>query len=82
MPAHIPADDARQLFAENRDHTWSGLLKIVEGHRGKADGIEDEIVLMLIPVIKRLDASGAHYPFDPDDFQRVIDRALAEEYAA
>ena len=82
MAAHLPIDDARQLYTENKARTWSGLLHIVEQHRGRADGIENEIILMLIPVIKHLAQSEAHYPFDVDDFRRVINQALAQEYAA
>jgi hypothetical protein len=82
VPAHLPVDDARQLFNENTQRTWSGLLKVVEGHLNKADGIENEIVLMLIPVIKQLDKSGHYYPFDLDDFVRVINGAMAQQYAA
>lgn len=82
MPAHVPVDDARQLFQENTERTWTGLLRVLEAHENKADGIENEIVLMLIPVVKRLVQSGAPYPFDLDDFLRVINQAMAQQYAA
>lgn len=82
MPVHLPVDDARQLFEENTQRTWSGLLKVVEGHLNKANGIENEIVLMLIPVIRQLEKSGQYYPYDVDDFLRVVNAALSGQYAA
>jgi hypothetical protein len=82
MTAHLPVDDARQLYTENTARTWSGLLRVVEEHRDRADGIENELILMLVPVIKHLAQSGVHYPFDVDDFLRVINQAMAQDYAA
>ncbi len=76
--AHIPADDVRQLFNENKQKSWSSFLSILRQHKGKAEGIEDSIVDSLIMISHRLDQSGQPYPSSVDDMQRVLDSELTK----
>lgn len=82
MPAHVPMDDARQLWSENKQPNWSSLLLIVEAHRDKTEGIANNVVLMLIPVIKKLEQSGTPYPNTFEDFLNLLNRGMMKEFAA
>jgi len=81
MPAHIPEDDARQLFQENQDHSWKGLLTVLEHSLSTTHGIANNIILMLMPVVRKFEQSGKPYPNTFDEFTRVIDQEMAKEYA-
>lgn len=81
MPAHIPLDDARELFSETSDHSWKGLMSTVEKHLNTTQGIANNVILMLVPVIKKFESSNTPYPSTFDEFVRVIDQQMATEYA-
>jgi len=82
MPAHVPDHDIRQLWRENSDHTWSGLVKVVESHQNQARGIENSTVEMLIPVVRQLEHSGTSYPSSEQEFGNVLNREMAKRFAA
>ncbi|HEX5414241.1 MAG TPA: hypothetical protein VFZ25_01155 [Chloroflexota bacterium] len=82
MPAHVPEGDIRQLWKENTDRSWSGLLKVVESHRNKTGGIENTVVEMLIPVCRQLEHSGTPYPNTEQEFAKVLNGAMAKKFAA
>lgn len=82
MPAHVPIDDARQLWQENQQPTWANLLQVVEGHRNKTQGIANNVVLMLLPVIKRLEQSNTPYPSRFEDFVNVLNSGMLKEFSA
>lgn len=75
---HIPQDDVRQLFDENKQHSWSSLHKILQQHKGKAEGIEDSVIDSLMIVTRRLDSSGEAYPGSSDQLQRVLENELSK----
>jgi len=82
MSAHVPENDIRQLWRETSDHTWSGLMRVVESHRNQARGIENETVEMLIPVVRQLEHSGTSYPSSEQEFGNVLNSAMAKRFTA
>ncbi len=79
--AHIPQDDVRQLFQENQQQSWPALHKILQQHKGKAEGIEDSVIDSLLIVTKRLEQSGQPYPGSSDQLQRVLENELSKVIA-
>ncbi len=75
---HIPSDDIKQLYNENKDKSWSGLLSILRQHKGKAEGIEDSVISTLMMIVQRLDQAKQPYPSSSDDMQRILDSELAK----
>jgi len=74
--AHIPSDDIQVLFQENTQHSWSGLRQVLKQRQGKAEGIEDSIVNMLLIISQNLERSNQPYPGSVDQMQRVLDNEL------
>ncbi len=74
--AHIPSDDVQVLFQENVQHSWSGLRQILKQRQGKAEGIEDSIVNMLLIITQNLERSNQPYPGSVDQMQRILDNEL------
>jgi len=74
--AHIPSDDVQVLFQENTQHSWSGLRQILKQRQGKAEGIEDSIVNMLLIITQNLERSNQPYPGSVDQMQRILDNEL------
>jgi hypothetical protein len=79
--AHIPMDDVRQLYQENKEGTWSGLLSLLRQHKGKAEGIEDSIIDTLMIVTQRLAQAHEVYPHSPEQMQRVLENELSKATA-
>ncbi len=79
--SHVPSDDVKQLFIENKDKNWSGLHKVLQQHKGKAEGIEDSVVSSVIMITRQLEASNRPYPFSAEQLQRVLDEELARQTA-
>lgn len=44
--AHVPMDDITEMW-NNAPHDWKGLHGWLEGHKGKAQGISDNLVDMM-----------------------------------
>lgn len=76
--AHIPTDDVRQLFQENKEKSWSGLHKVLQQHRGKAEGIEDAVVTSLIMLTRRMMETNQPYPLSSEEMQRMLDSELTK----
>ena len=74
--AHIPSDDVQVLVQENTQHSWSGLRQILKQRQGKAEGIEDSIVNMLLIITQNLERSNQPYPGSVDQMQRILDNEL------
>lgn len=75
--AHVPIDDAKKLFSETNPKTWSQLHKVLEGHKGKVDGIEDKLVDLMIPMTEYYEHAGESFPTTPDKLQELMNHRLA-----
>jgi len=75
--AHIPFDDVRQLFNENKSKSWSGFRQVLQQHMGKTDDIEDSIITSLILITQQLEQSKEPYPSSPEQMQRILDNVLS-----
>lgn len=61
----IPMNDILPLWNETKDHKWSAFHKTLEQHRGKTEGIGNDLVLLMLVLAKQEEKSGAKYPDSP-----------------
>lgn len=78
--AHIPMDDVQTLWNEIQDKSWSGLHQVLEQHRGKTNGISDNLIQMMIPETEELEKRGEPFPDSPEKLSEVLNENL-EKYA-
>lgn len=76
--AHIPFDDVKQLFEENKQRSWSSLRSILRQHKGKAEGIEDSVIDSLLMITQRLEQSNQPYPVSSEQMQRILEDELSK----
>lgn len=68
--AHIPMGDIQELWNQTSQHSWSGLRKTLEEHKGKAQGISNNLVLQMLEFTKQNEKSGKSFP---DSAQKLYD---------
>lgn len=71
--AHIPMQDVKELYNES-NHSWDGLEKTVESHKGKKDGIGDYLIIDLAHALK--DMHGQSYPDSADKLYEILNQKL------
>ncbi len=76
--AHLPMDDAKALFGDNKQKSWSGLSQVLQQRRGKAEGISDTLIVMMMPIVQRLDQSKRPYPDSIQELQKILNDELAK----
>lgn len=60
--AHIPSGDITELWNDTHDHTWKALHKTLEAHKGKAEGIDNALVLDMLQIVDRFEREGKPFP--------------------
>lgn len=75
--AHIPMDDVDELWSQLREHTWSGLQQILESHKGKIDGIDDELVDVMLQMTQDLQRAHRPFPHTERDLYELLNQQLA-----
>jgi len=75
--AHVPADDARQLFHDTNPKTWSQLHKVLESRQGKSEGIDNALIELMIPITDYFEHSGEQFPSSPEKLQEMMNHRLA-----
>jgi len=76
--AHIPMDDTDILWQETADKSWGGLEKTLQTHKGKTNGISDELVGMMIDEAKKMESSGTPFPDSPKKLNEVLNQNLPQ----
>ena len=79
--AHLPIDDARALFNDNKQKTWSGLYQVLQQRKGKAEGISDALIDLMFPISQRFAQENRPYPNSPEELQRMINEEFARVHA-
>jgi hypothetical protein len=74
--AHLPMDDARILFNDDREKTWSGFSQVLKQHKGKTDGISDNLIQMMMPISQRMEQSKRSFPGSAQELQSMINKEL------
>ena len=74
--AHIPADDVQELWRQTNPKTWSEFFKVVHAHRGKAEGISDNLITMMESMRPHLEHTS--FPSTPEQLEQVLNRQLSE----
>ncbi|CCF85593.1 hypothetical protein [Nitrolancea hollandica] len=77
--ANIPMDDILPLWNETKQHKWSAFQKTLEQHRGKAEGIEDYLVDLMLVLTRREEQSNSPFPNSPQQLYEVLNRRLEQE---
>ncbi len=75
--AHVPRDDAEQLFRETNPKTWDQLQRVLQQHKGKAEGIRDNLIDLLIPMCQDFARSGKPFPNSDQELESALNQALA-----
>lgn len=75
--AHVPIDDAKELFKDTNPKTWSQFHKVLDSHKGKVDGISDNLIDLMIPISEHYDHTGEPFPTSPDKLQELMNHRLA-----
>ncbi len=76
--AHLPIDDAEMLFNDNKEHNWSGLFNVLQKRKGKAEGISDNLIVLMMPISQRFQQSGEPYPNSAEGLQEILNDELAK----
>jgi len=74
--AHVPIDDARNLFDWTTPKTWSEFLRVLQQQRGKANGISDALIDVTMPIAQRFERSGKPFPSTPEQLQELLNQKL------
>ena len=74
--AHMPMDDAVLLFNDNKYRTWSGLEHVLQQRKGKAEGISDTLISMLMPMVHDMAQSGLPYPNSAKELSEELNKRL------
>ena len=79
--AHLPLDDAQALFQDNKQKSWSGLHQVLQQRKGKAEGISDALIDLMMPIAQRFAAENRPYPGSPGELQQVINEEFVRVHA-
>ncbi len=74
--AHIPMDDINELWQDMPSKSWSGFHQTLEEHKGKTDGISDNLINMMLPVAENMDQSGQAFPGSPEELYDVLNERV------
>ncbi len=74
--AHLPMDDAKMLFNDNKQMTWSGLYQVLQQRRGKAEGISDTLIVLMMPIVQRMEQSKQPYPRSVQELEMMLNKEL------
>ncbi|HBY93055.1 MAG TPA: hypothetical protein DEP84_03670 [Chloroflexi bacterium] len=69
-------DDIRELWNETPEKNWSALHNTIRQHKGKARGIEDNLVDQLTRITRELEDSGHSFPDSPQKLYEVLNERL------
>ena len=76
--AHLPMDDAVTLFQDNKQHSWKGLSDTLRQHKGKTNGISDNLIDMMMPIVDQMASSNQPYPDSAQMLDQQLNQALAK----
>jgi len=76
--AHVPLDDARQLFQWTNPKTWAEFHKVVQEHKGKIDGISDALIDLMLPMSRYFEEHHTPFPNTPEALEQLLNHRLAE----
>ncbi len=74
--AHMPMDDAVLLYNDNKQKTWSGLEQVLQQRKGKAEGISDTLINMLMPMVHDMAQSRLPYPNSAKELNEELNSRL------
>lgn len=73
--AHIPKDDIEQLWKQ-APHNWHGLHQALEQRRGKAQGIDNDLVKRMIHISHEMEQSGQSFPDNCDALYHLLNQKI------
>lgn len=74
--AHVPMDDAEILFEDTKTKNWSAFSQVLKQHKGKTDGISDNLIDLMMPISQRMEQSGKPFPGSPHELDNVLNDEL------
>lgn len=79
--AHIPMGDIQELWNQTNDHSWKGLHSTLQQHKGKAQGISNDLVHAMLDITGRLEKEGKPYPASTQKLYDVLNDQLQHQHA-
>jgi hypothetical protein len=76
--AHVPMGDIQELWNQTSQHSWSALHQTLEEHKGKAQGIEDSLVDMMLQATQNLEHSHEKYPDNPQQLYDIMNKYVEQ----
>lgn len=74
--AHIPVGDIQELWNDTPEHSWKALHKTLEAHKGKSEGISNNLVLMMLDITFKFEREGKPYPKTTADLYNELNAQL------
>ncbi len=76
--AHIPMDDTDSLWEETKEKSWNALEKTLQAHKGKTNGIADQLVEAMSATAKKMEEANAPYPKSAKELNEVLNKDLSK----
>lgn len=71
-------DDIKELWNSTSEHNWSALHKNLQERKGKAEGISDKLVDMMMMETKQLENSGTPYPKSENELYDILNQRMQQ----
>lgn len=78
--AHIPSGDIQELWNDTKEHSWKALHKTLEQHQGKAEGISNNLVDMMLNITDRMEKEGKAYPNSTQQLYDVLNDQVSHQH--
>lgn len=76
--AHIPMDDTQTLWKETKQKNWGSFQETLKKHKGKTNGISDNLIDMMMQEARQMESSGEPFPQSPQELNKVLNENLPQ----
>ena len=77
--SHVPMGDIQELWNDTPHHSWSALHKTLQKHEGKAEGISNNLVDMMLKHTQQLEQSNQKYPDNPQQLYDIMNKYVEKQ---
>jgi hypothetical protein len=74
--AHIPMDDIEKLWQQSPQHNWQEFQRVLEQHKGKAEGVADQLVADMQKMAAEFQKSNKPFPSSPQELYNELNQQL------
>jgi hypothetical protein len=69
-------DDIQELWTETPHHSWKALHDTLQHHKGKAEGISDNLVDLMLQISQSFEKSGKSFPSSPQQLYDELNQQI------